>query len=83
MSDSESAADLFGDEGRSRNNSPGYEKSPSPQLSHKSDDEEQDDEEQDDEEQDVGDLVRQSLPAFEVSLISTSLVMMLKKMKLK
>lgn len=78
MSDSESAADLFGDEGRSRNNSPGYEKSPSPQLSHKSDDEEQDDEEQD-----VGDLVRQSLPAFEVSLISTSLVMMLKKMKLK
>lgn len=78
MSDSESAADLFGDEGRSRNNSPGYEKSSSPQLSHKSDDEEQDDEEQD-----VGDLVRQSLPAFEVSLISTSLVMMLKKMKLK
>lgn len=73
MSDSESAADLFGDEEGSRRNSPAPQKSPSPQLSHKSDDEEQD----------VGDLVRQLLPTSGTSLISTSSAMMLKKMKFK
>ncbi|KJE03658.1 RNA polymerase-associated protein LEO1 [Cryptococcus gattii NT-10] len=42
MSDSESAADLFGDEEGSRRDSPIPQKSPSPKLSHVSNDEEQD-----------------------------------------
>lgn len=73
MSDLESAADLFGDEEGSRRNSPIPQKSPSPQLSHISNDEEQD----------VGDLVRQLLSTFGMSLISISLAMILKRMKPK